>query len=56
MDVEQQILAVDSKFNKYRANPQARQIYLKRRVQLLGRSEVKVRKTLCYVDNFLYNV
>ena len=40
MDITQQILAVDTKFNKYRATPpQARQTYLRRRAELLGREE-----------------
>ena len=36
--IQQQIVAVDTKFNKYRApqNPQFRKTYLKRRMQLLG--------------------
>ena len=52
MDLVQQVLAVDSKFNKYRSNPAARQVYLKRRVQLLERSEVKeeVRRETGYLQ------
>ena len=52
MDLVQQVLAVDSKFNKYRSNPAARQVYLRRRVQLLERSEVKeeVRRETGYLQ------
>ena len=41
MDIAQQTLAVDTKFNKYRATVQARQIYLRRRAELLGRQQVR---------------
>ena len=44
MDIAQQILAVDSKFNKYRGTAQARQVYLRRRAELLGRPEVREKE------------
>ena len=52
MEVGQQILAVDSKFNKYRSTAQARQTYLRRRVQLLARPEVReeVRRETGYLQ------
>ena len=54
MDIAQQILAVDTKFNKYRTTtvPQARQTYLRRRAELLGREEVReeVRKESGYLQ------